>query len=259
MHRLLCSTVTAGAVLIHAAYAEDRVYLSDYLGVSSGAAATEANAPYTSIPNGAIPYGFGADCPGNFASGKITLFSAGTFDKGIGQHPFQFGEKKITFSLPALRVATTRDLAVFQAVVGIDLPTATETSGGFFRVYVDDVLKQSAEITGRSVTPINVNVSVLGATTLTLGTVTRGNYNSNHLCWGGAWITLDGGPCVADLNGDRLVDDVDFTMFAAAYNVLVCEDPAMPINCPADLNRDGLVDDGDFQVFAAAYNDLLCP
>lgn len=241
------------------AVAADRVYLSDFLGVPTGSGATAPNPPFTSIPNGSIPYGFGADCPGNFASTKITFFSAGVFDKGIGQHPFQFGEKKITFSLPALRVATTRDLAVFQAAVGIDFPTANETTGGFFNVYVDGVLKESAVITGRSVPPIEVNVSVLGATTLTLGTVTRGTYNSNHLCWGGASVTLDGGPCAADLNGDRLVDDNDFTIFAAAYNILDCADPEMPPGCPADLNKDGLVDDFDFQLFAVAYDALLCP
>lgn len=242
-----------------AASAADRVYLSDFLGVSIGSAATAANPPFTAILNGAIPYGFGADCPGNFASSKITLFSAGAFEKGIGQHPFQFGEKTITFSLPALRVATTRDLAVFQAVVGVDFTSATETTGGFFNVYVDGVLKRTAEITGKSVPPIEVNVSVLGASTLTLGTVTRGNFQSNHLCWGGAWVTLDGGPCAADVNGDRLVDDADFTIFAGAYNILDCADPAMPLGCPADLNKDSLVDDLDFQLFAVAYDALLCP
>ncbi len=241
------------------ATAADRVYLSDYLGVPSGSAATAPNPPLTSFPNGAVPYGFGADCPGNFAASKITLFSEGVFDKGIGQHPFSSGEKLITFNVPALRVATTRDIAVFQAVVGIDLSTSNETDGGFFRVYVDGVVKQTAEITGRSVPPIAVNVSVLGATTLTLSTERRGAFNSNHLCWADASVTLDGGPCAADLNGDRLVDDLDFSSFAAAYNVLDCADPAMPLGCPADLNKDAVVDDLDFQLFAVAYDALLCP
>ncbi len=66
-------------------------------------------------------------------------------------------------------------------------------------------------------------------------------------------------PCPADLNGDTLVDDSDFVIFASAYNILVCDDPVMPAGCPADLNGDGLVEDGDFVVFAAAYNELLCP
>lgn len=65
--------------------------------------------------------------------------------------------------------------------------------------------------------------------------------------------------CAADFNCDAQVDDLDFVAFAAAYNMLVCDDPAMPVGCPSDLNRDGGVDDLDFVFFAAAYNDLLCP
>lgn len=66
-------------------------------------------------------------------------------------------------------------------------------------------------------------------------------------------------PCPADLNGDTFVDDADFVIFADAYNILVCADPAMPAGCPADLNADAAVDDIDFVIFASAYNDLLCP
>ncbi len=64
--------------------------------------------------------------------------------------------------------------------------------------------------------------------------------------------------CYADFTCDGLVEDGDFVVFAAAYNLLLCEDPGMPLNCPADLNRDGLVDDADFVIFVAAYNELLC-
>jgi len=65
--------------------------------------------------------------------------------------------------------------------------------------------------------------------------------------------------CPADINNDTLVDDSDFVLFVAAYNLLDCADPAMPLGCPADLNFDGFVDDADFVVFVAAYNELLCP
>lgn len=65
--------------------------------------------------------------------------------------------------------------------------------------------------------------------------------------------------CVGDINTDGVVDDTDFVIFAAAYNILDCADPAMPATCPSDLNNDGFVDDTDFVIFAAAYNDLLCP
>lgn len=67
------------------------------------------------------------------------------------------------------------------------------------------------------------------------------------------------GECPADLNGDGFVEDSDFVIFAEAYNILDCADPAMPAGCAADLNADGFVDDSDFVVFASAYNELLCP
>ncbi|MBY0111216.1 MAG: hypothetical protein K2Y21_00235 [Phycisphaerales bacterium] len=66
-------------------------------------------------------------------------------------------------------------------------------------------------------------------------------------------------PCPADLNDDTVVDDADFVIFAAAYNILDCADPAMPSGCPADLNADLFVDDADFVFFANAYDELLCP
>lgn len=65
--------------------------------------------------------------------------------------------------------------------------------------------------------------------------------------------------CPADLNYDGGVDDADFQIFGAAYNLLVCGEGAMPAACPADLNRDGAVDDTDFVLFVVAYDALECP
>ncbi|HEX8875703.1 MAG TPA: hypothetical protein VF777_03080 [Phycisphaerales bacterium] len=64
--------------------------------------------------------------------------------------------------------------------------------------------------------------------------------------------------CAANLVPDCGVDDLDFQVFAPAYNILDCADPAMPEGCPADLNEDGFVDDLDFQIFAVAYDGLIC-
>ncbi|MBY0112007.1 MAG: hypothetical protein K2Y21_04240 [Phycisphaerales bacterium] len=64
--------------------------------------------------------------------------------------------------------------------------------------------------------------------------------------------------CPADLNSDGLIDDADFSIFAVAYDILDCADPAMPALYPADLNRDALVDDADFGIFVVAYNDVIC-
>lgn len=67
-----------------------------------------------------------------------------------------------------------------------------------------------------------------------------------------------GAACLGDLNGDSMVDDADFVVFAAAYDILDCATPSMPAGCPADLNDDNFVDDADFVVFASAYNALTC-
>ena len=72
-----------------------------------------------------------------------------------------------------------------------------------------------------------------------------------------ATVTFDFGPCLADFNADLLVDDADFSIFAVAYDELIC--PSFPEPCTGDINKDGYVDDADFQLFVVAYNDLLCP
>ncbi|MGH7244211.1 MAG: PEP-CTERM sorting domain-containing protein [Phycisphaerales bacterium] len=66
-------------------------------------------------------------------------------------------------------------------------------------------------------------------------------------------------PCPADFNHDGVVEDSDFTIFVAGYNILDCADPTMTPGCPADMNGDGFVDDADFVQFVVAYNALLCP
>lgn len=67
--------------------------------------------------------------------------------------------------------------------------------------------------------------------------------------------------CEGDINNDGVVDDTDFSIFAVAYNELVCPllGNGFPAGCPADLNGDTLVDDIDFTFFARGYDKLLCP
>ncbi|MBN8597756.1 MAG: hypothetical protein J0L78_08795 [Planctomycetes bacterium] len=74
----------------------------------------------------------------------------------------------------------------------------------------------------------------------------------------GTWITANAleyvvrsRPCPGDLNGDGVVDDVDFVLFAAYYDALV--EPR------GDFTGDGYTDDSDFVAFADAYNTLTCP
>jgi len=66
-------------------------------------------------------------------------------------------------------------------------------------------------------------------------------------------------PCPADFNNDLVVDDLDFTIFAIAYETFDCADPIMPAGCPADLVPTAFVDDADFVAFAAAYDGFNCP
>jgi len=58
-------------------------------------------------------------------------------------------------------------------------------------------------------------------------------------------------PCPGDFNGDKLVDDLDFVIFADYYQNFV--DPR------GDLTGNGLADDADFALFADAYDHLACP
>lgn len=66
-------------------------------------------------------------------------------------------------------------------------------------------------------------------------------------------------PCPADFNNDTVVDDLDFAIFAVAYEIFDCTEPNMPAGCPSDLAPSGFVDDADFIVFAAAYDAFNCP
>lgn len=74
-----------------------------------------------------------------------------------------------------------------------------------------------------------------------------------------ASLVVSGVCCVGDLTLDSVVDDADFQVFVAAYDVLDCSSLQMLAGCTADLNNDGLVDDADFGVFVSAYDALTCP
>ena len=73
--------------------------------------------------------------------------------------------------------------------------------------------------------------------------------------WYGGWAFVatlpEWQPCPADLNFDGVVDDLDFSIFAGAYDRLMTTD--------GDLNVDRFTDDADFSHFAVAYDALLCP
>lgn len=66
-------------------------------------------------------------------------------------------------------------------------------------------------------------------------------------------------PCDSDFNGDWVVDNADFVIFASSYQILDCADAEMPAGCLADLNNDEIVDNSDFVSFVWAYQLFNCP
>jgi len=62
---------------------------------------------------------------------------------------------------------------------------------------------------------------------------------------------------ITDINADGQVDDADFILFSAQYDLVLCADPLMPDTCSADFNQDGQVDDADFVIFVPAYHTML--
>ncbi len=103
--------------------------------------------------------------------------------------------------------------------------------------------------------PLQLESAAFDASTGTIFLINEGSFTSCS----GFYVLTPVQVCVGDLNNDTFVDDADFVIFATAYNILDCADPAMPAGCPADLNDDSFVDDADFVLFAGAYNELLCP
>ena len=91
-------------------------------------------------------------------------------------------------------------------------------------------------------------------------------YNSSAATIGSTWGPIamrlaftQRAYCPCDLNNDGVVEDSDFVIFLAAYNILDCADASMPFGCPSDFNYDGVVEDSDFVIFLAAYNEYVCP
>lgn len=60
--------------------------------------------------------------------------------------------------------------------------------------------------------------------------------------------------CDGDLNGDGIVDELDFVLFASSYDALLVP----PASAFADLNGDSTVDDADFVIFVGAYDAFSC-
>ncbi|MBY0111995.1 MAG: hypothetical protein K2Y21_04180 [Phycisphaerales bacterium] len=104
---------------------------------------------------------------------------------------------------------------------------------------------------------ISVAPSVVCGSNATLRlnvTTAQGNFTINHTVKMGPTSNICAAPvayCAGDFNEDGSVDDADFSIFAAAYDLLN--------SAGGDLNADTLTDDSDFSVFVVAYDALVCP
>jgi hypothetical protein len=104
---------------------------------------------------------------------------------------------------------------------------------------------------------ISVDPSVVCGSNATIRlnvTTAQGPFTINYTVKMGPTNNICASPaayCDGDLNDDGFIDDTDFVLFAAAYNLLN--------SGGGDLNFDTLTDDADFVLFAAAYDLLVCP
>jgi len=125
---------------------------------------------------------------------------------------------------------------------------------GFWPGELDLVLFDRPRIFAKRVFTLN-SATLNPAELSSLGLLASDSSASDHLLMVADFSVF----AAADFSGDALVEDTDFALFAGAYNLLDCADPAMPLGCPADLNFDGAVDDSDFVLFVLSYNELVCP
>jgi hypothetical protein len=105
------------------------------------------------------------------------------------------------------------------------------------------------------ITPGTVPLKV-STTQSTPGTISYTQYQVETSPVTTLYICPNCPPCVGDLNGDGVVDDADFVIFANCYNEFIV---TSAVCYCADLNHDGFVDDADFVIFAAAYDNYVCP
>lgn len=176
---------------------------------------------------------------------------------------------------PNFTLGTARELVSTQSIIG-----RLNTTSDWYRITLPTAQVLSVTTIGDVWAPSNARVRIKNASNATLaealftkvGTTISSN-PSKALAAGTYYIEVTraqpfGGPYVLtvkasckplDFTGDSIVNDTDFTVFASAYNLVACSDPAMPAGCPADVNKDGIVDDADFAFFVSAYNTVVCP
>lgn len=152
----------------------------------------------------------------------------------------------------------------FEGTVISNTLAASHTAQIFIKDFAPDYSSSNVTIVPVSVGPFSISLDTEPnpARHVQWGFVVTGPcvWITDAAAYGSVVIaTGTGSSCPGDLNNDGFVDDADFVLFAAAYDLLDCSEPSMPAGCPADLNSDGFVDDSDFVLFVGAYNELICP
>ncbi len=146
--------------------------------------------------------------------------------------------------------------------------TASDTLPNYVSLTWTHIPNNTGYIIKRNILPLEAGAVQVGtsATNSFLDTTAPDNHTQYYYVYATQFGTSrlvgnDPGfaKCSGDLNNDGQVNDADFSLFVAAYNLLLCSDPAMPAGCPSDLDRDTDVDDVDFSIFVGAYDALLCP
>lgn len=136
--------------------------------------------------------------------------------------------------------------------VGPDGTSCGDLMDGHF---ADPSTGQSFDVFGSDSATLYITNVHLGAGTSQLRFAARVANACAEVSSSAAIVTV----CSSDFDCSTFVDDSDFSIFAAAYDILLCSEAAMDVGCPADINADGLVDDADFALFAGAYDALICP
>jgi len=176
----------------------------------------------------------------------------GTISRNTGVHT----HSALVFN-QAANPSLTADLDV-DSVVGVGTPVSSTSVIGTTLVPTSGILANSA-LSGE----VSFDSSQPAGSYQVVYTITTSDENlPGAIALPNLTITVIGtivAACPGDLNGDQVVDDGDFVLFASAYDLFDCADPSMPAGCPADLNSDNAVDDSDFVQFASAYDAFLCP
>ena len=222
------------------------VPLSSLFDTPSGEAAFVPDPPFVTVVDVPV-YGVGINCPGDWTSVAIQFSDTQPLEHGLGQHPQVSGATRVDFDLAAIAAANNAPVVAFTGRVGIEVVTSAFENGATFEVFVDGVSVYTQTVAGRSSPSVPFDISLAGASTLSLRTTRAGNFNSNHACWGLAALTLGQACDSIDYNGDGLFpDNQDLVDYLSVFGGSDCPSGSCG---DLDFNNDGLFPDNE-DIFA---------